>query len=139
MPTDFRVQLHPTELPVEGSDGQRMVQWTADWTLTWAPIPGAQDYAVWFGTNEGAGSAPRRTVREPELRLEAAAGTSPPERLAVERDAGLMFTSSQLLVSIAARDSAGRLGPRSPWFPVGDVPAGGRPVGTAAAGQHDVH
>ena len=136
VPTGFRVRLEPSETPVDGSDGQRLVEWEVDWVLGWTPTPGAQDYAVWFGTSEGAGNTPKRYVREPELRLTAATGTSPRQRLAQDRDAGLLFTSSQLLVSIAGRDADGRLGPRSPWFPVGDAPADGRPVGTAVSGHH---
>jgi hypothetical protein len=118
-------------------DGE--VSWRTEWTLTWEPTDGAQEYAVSFGTNEGAGGQPRRSLDEPELRLTAAAGTSSPDRLDVDREAGLLFTSSQLLVSVAARTADGADGPRSPWFPVGDVPADGRPVGTAVGGHEEGH
>jgi hypothetical protein len=134
-PTGFRVSLDPVEVPATAADGRDLVQWEVDWTLTWEPVAGAAEHAVWFGTNEGAPSEPRRSVDEPELRLTAAAGTSPAARLAADREAGLLFTSSQLLVSVAARAADGRLGPRSPWYPVGDAPADGRPVGTAAPGH----
>ncbi len=135
VPTGFRVRLEPSEAPVNGSEGHRLVEWEVDWALGWTPTPGAQDYAVWFGTNEGAGSTPKRYVRQPELRLTAATGTSTRERLPQDREAGLLFTSSQLLVSIAGRDADGRLGPRTAWFPVGDAPTDGRPVGTAVSGH----
>lgn len=134
-PTGFRVALHPTEVPVTAADGRALVQWEADWTITWEPVAGADGHAVWFGTNEGAPHDPRRSVDEPELRLTAASGTSPAARVEQDREAGLLFTSSQLLVSVAARAADGTLGPRSPWYPVGDVPADGRPVGTAAPGH----
>lgn len=135
-PTGFRVRLDPSEAAVTGSDGRRLVEWEVDWALTWTPVPGAQDYAVWFGTNEGAGSSPERYVAEPELRMTAANGTSSRERVQQDQAAGLLFTSSQLLVSIAGRDADGRLGPRSAWFPVGDAPADGRPIGTAVSDHH---
>jgi hypothetical protein len=134
-PTGFRVRLDPVEVPLTAADGRRLVQWEADWTIAWEPVAGAAEHAVWFGTNEGAPHEPRRSVEEPELRLTAAAGTSPTSRVAFDRETGLLFTSSQLLVSVAARAADGTLGPRSPWYPVGDVPADGRPVGTAAPGH----
>ena len=134
-PTGFRVALHPTEVPVTAADGRALVQWEADWRITREPVAGADGHAVWFGTNEGAPHEPRRSVDEPELRLTAASGTSPAARVEQDREAGLLFTSSQLLVSVAARAADGTLGPRSPWYPVGDVPADGRPVGTAAPGH----
>ena len=39
----------------------------------------------------------------------------------------LLVPGIPLLVQVAARTDAGE-GPASPWFPVGDVPADGRPV-----------
>ena len=135
-PTGFRVRLEPSETPTAGPDGRALVAWETAWTLTWEPSADVEEYGVWFGTNEGAGAAPRRSVEAPELRLTAATGTSPAERLEQDRRAGLLFTSSQLLVSVAARTADGAYGERSPWFPVGDVPADGRPIGTAAPG-HD--
>ncbi len=135
-PTGFRVRLEPSEVPTSGPDGRTLVAWQTVWALTWEPSADATGYGVWFGTNEGAGSQPRRSVDAPELRLTAANGTSPPERLEQDREAGLLFTSSQLLVSVAARTADGSYGARSPWFPVGDAPADGRPIGTAAPG-HD--
>ena len=134
-PTGFRVHLDPEEVPTTAADGRKLVQWEVDWTLTWEPVAGADGHAVWFGTNEGAPHDPRRSVDEPELRLTAATGTSPAARVEQDREAGLLFTSSQLLVSVAARAADGTLGPRSPWYPVGDAPADGRPVGTASAGH----
>ena len=135
-PTGFQVRLEPSETPTSGPDGGALVAWETAWTLTWEPSADAEEYGVWFGTNEGAGDEPRRSVAAPELRLTAATGTSPPARLEQDRRAGLLFTSSQLLVSVAARTADGTYGERSPWFPVGDAPADGRPIGTAAPG-HD--
>ena len=95
-------------------------------------VPEAESYAVYYGTNEGSAASGReRLVTVPSLQIQAAAGTSPRERLAQDRAAGLLFTSSQLLVSVAAVGSDGQQSPRSPWFPVGDVPADGRPIGIA--------
>ena len=125
------MRLDPAEAAARAADGRGLVEWEVDWTISWQPVEGAAEHAVWFGTNEGAPDEPRRSVDEPELRLTAAAGTSPAARLASDREAGLLFTSSQLLVSVAARAADGTLGPRSPWFPVGDAPADGRPVPTA--------
>jgi len=70
------------------------------------------------------------------LAVEAAAGTSARARLEQDREAGLLLTSSQLLVAVAAT-GAGAAGPRSAWFPVGDVPAGGVPIGTADLGHEE--
>ena len=70
---------------------------------------------------------------ETSLAVEAAAGTSPRARLEQDREAGLVLTSSQLRVAVAAQGDGGP-GPRSPWFPVGDVPAGGVPFGTRRPG-----
>jgi len=72
---------------------------------------------------------------EPELEVEAAAGTSTAAALPDDRSAALLFTSSQLLVSVSARSTAGE-GPRSLWFPVGDVPPTGRPIGSRSLGEH---
>lgn len=52
-----------------------------------------------------------------------------------DREAGLLFTSSQLLVSVTAVGRDGAAGPASPWFPVGDVPPDGAPIGTAGHGH----
>lgn len=135
-PTGFRVRLEPSETPTSGPDGRPLVAWETAWVLTWEPSADAASYGVWFGTNEGAADEPRRTVGTPALRLTAATGTSPAARLDQDREAGLLFTSSQLLVSVAARTAGGTYGERSPWFPVGDTPSDGRPIGTAAPG-HD--
>ena len=128
-PTGFRVALEHEERPVAGPDGRELVAWESAWVLTWDPVPGAASYAVYFATNEGGGQRPRRTTEEPRLRLQAAAGTSPADRLETDRAAGLLFTSTQLLAAVSAR-AEGSEGPRSPWFPVGDVPPGGVPLAT---------
>ncbi|MDP9408272.1 MAG: hypothetical protein M3P95_10525 [Actinomycetota bacterium] len=131
VPEGFRVALDDEDRPVKGPDGQPLVAWDSTWVLTWEPVPGAEQYAVYVGTNEGSGATPRRTTEEPRLRLQAAAGTSPAERVETDRSAGLLFTSSQLLVAVSAR-AGEREGPRSPWFPVGDVPPDGVPLPTGA-------
>jgi hypothetical protein len=122
-PAGFRVAVEHSETPLSGG----LVSWESRWVLTWEPVAGADEYPVYFATSEGGGSRPRRTTDEPRLALQAAAGTSPHERLEQDRAVGLLFTSSQLLVAVSAR-SGEQEGPRSPWFPVGDVPAGGVPL-----------
>ena len=127
--TEFRVELDDEERPASGPAGAGQITWESSWALSWELVPDAESYAVYYGTNEGnSPSEPERLVRVPSLRIQAAAGTSPPERLAQDRAAGLLFTSSQLLVSVAAVDSGGQHGPKSPWFPVGDAPADGGPI-----------
>lgn len=130
-PTGYGVALEHEEAQADRAAGA-FVDWRSSWRLTWEPVEGARSYAVHYGTSEGVpGGPPARTEPEPAVEVEAAAGTSPPERLDQDRAAGLLFTSSQLLVSVAAVSADGTEGPRSPWFPVGDVPPGGVPIGTA--------
>lgn len=132
-PSGYVVSLEHEEGPSDGPSGP-VVEWRSAWQLAWEPVDGARSYAVHYGTSEGtAGGPPARSATEPAVRIEAAAGTSPPERLEQDRAAGLLFTSSQLLVSVAAVGPDGSEGPRSPWFPVGDVPPDGVPIGTQAA------
>ena len=134
-PTGFLVTLEHDEQPAAGPEGTDQVAWESAWILTWAPVPGADSYAVYYGTTEGGGGQePERTTQAPTLRIEAAAGTSPSQRLAQDREAGLLFTSSQLLVSVAGVGPNGQQSPRSPWFAVGDAPADGRPIGTIVLG-----
>ena len=130
----FRVGVDNTQAPAPGPAGAGKLAWTSTWRLSWDPVPGATSYAVHYGTNEGAGGGAPKVQPEPELTVEAAAGTSPVALLEQERSAALLFTSSQLLVSVAARSEAGE-GPRSLWFPVGDVPASGRPIGSRSLGE----
>ena len=130
---DFRVGVDHTQAPAPGPAGAGKLAWTSTWRLSWAPVPGANSYAVHYGTNEGAAGAPK-VQPEPELEVEAASGTSPVALLEEQRSAALLFTSSQLLVSVSARSDAGE-GPRSVWFPVGDVPASGRPIGQRSLGE----
>jgi len=130
-PTGFLAELEHRESPATG--GQ--VAWESRWRLSWAPVAGATGYAVFYGSNEGGGGTPRAVRIEPSLTVQAAAGTSPRERLDQDRRAGLLLTSSQLLVSVSARGAGGQ-GPRSLWFPVGDVPPDGRPRGSAGLGEH---
>lgn len=133
--TGFRVELDDEERPASGPAGAGPVTWESSWTLSWELVPEAESYAVYYGTNEGnSASEPERLVTVPSLRIQAAAGTSPPERLAQDRAAGLLFTSSQLLVSVAAVSSDGQQSSKSPWFPVGDAPADSRPIGTTQLG-----
>lgn len=131
---EFRVGVDHTQAPAPGPAGAGKLAWTSAWRLSWTPVPGATSYAVRYGTNEGAGGAPPEVRPEPVLVVEAASGTSPVASLERERKAALLFTSSQLLVSVSARSDAGE-GPRSLWFPVGDVPASGRPIGQRSLGE----
>ena len=132
----FRVELEHREQPAPGPDGAGQLAWESSWRLSWQPVPGAASYAVLYGTNEGADSEPDAVARQPSLTVQAAAGTSPRAALARERHAGLLATSSQLLVSV--RPEAGTAqGPPSLWFPVGDVPPDGRPLGTRVLGHED--
>lgn len=139
--TGVRVALEHEERPAPGPAGVGKVAWTSSWRLSWDPVPGATAYAVRYATSEGAGNqAPRvltgaDTLARPSLLVEAAAGTSSRARLDQDRDAGLLFTSSQLLVSVAAR-SAGGESPASLLFPVGDVPPDGVPRGSERTGGH---
>lgn len=119
--------------PVAVPDGAPRVNWEVDWRLSWAEVPGATAYAVYYGTNEGADDRPRAVQSQRTVAVQAAAGTSSRRRLRADQRAALTFTSSQLLVAVAPR-AAGRSGPRSPWFPVGDMPADGVPLGTARLG-----
>lgn len=131
---DFRVSVDHTQAPAPGPAGAGKLAWTSTWRLSWTPVPGASSYAVHYGTNEGAGSGQPKVQPETELSVEAAAGTSTVAQLDQQRRAALLLTSSQLLVSVSARSDAGE-GPRSAWFPVGDVPASGRPVGSRSLGE----
>lgn len=134
-PTGFQVSVDEVDRPVSGHDGMAMREWQTAWELTWVPVEGAESYVVRYATNEGtAGSGSRRSVSEPLLRVEVSAGTSTVDRLEQDRAAGQLFTSSQLLVSVAATTGDGASGAASPWFPVGDVPADGRPLGTTGPG-----
>ena len=144
-PGDLRVATVETREDGTGPGGAPVVQWSVDWELRWAPVPGATSYAVRYASAEGvpADSAADATTADTSLRVTAAAGTSAPQRHATERDAGLLFTSSQLLVSVGAVGGDGTEGPATGWVPVGDVPADGRPVTTlphehapAAADEH---
>jgi hypothetical protein len=131
----FRVALQ-REAHVAGSPrGVGRVSWRVHWRLSWAAVPGATRYAVFYGTDEGTDPGPRTVRAERFVVVEVAAGTSRPQRMAAEQRAAILFTSSQLLVSVSARDG-GRSGPRSPWFPVGDVPRGGVPIATPGLGRH---
>lgn len=131
---DFRVAVDHEQSPAPGPAGAGKLAWRTTWRLSWAPVPGATSYAVHYGTNEGAGGGPGEVRSEPELQVDAAAGTSTQAALDLDRDAALLFTSSQLLVSVSARSDAGE-GPRSLWFPVGDVPPTGRPIGSRSLGE----
>lgn len=132
----FRVAVRDAQEAAPGPAGAGKLAWRSSWRLAWEPVPGATSYAVRYGTNEGAGDGEPALQDEPELVVEAAAGTSPRTQVDRDRRAALLFTSSQLLVSVSARSAAGE-GPRSLWFPVGDAPATGRPVGSASLGEHD--
>jgi hypothetical protein len=130
----FRVSVERRERPVRSTDGSARVSWQIDWRLSWPAVPGATEYAVYYGTSEGASAQPRTVQAGRSLTVQAAAGTSSRARLRGDQRAALLFTSSQLLVAVAPRGE-GTSGVRSPWFPVGDVPPDGVPVGTAGLGS----
>ncbi|WP_041292234.1 hypothetical protein [Kineococcus radiotolerans] len=141
-PGDLRVATVETREDGVGPGGTPVVRWSVDWELRWAAVPDAASYAVRYASAEGipAGAAADETTAGTSLRVTAAAGTSSPQRQATERDAGLLLTSSQLLVSVGAVGADGSEGPATGWVPVGDVPADGRPVTTLphehAPGEH---
>jgi hypothetical protein len=131
----FRAALQREEHPVDGGRGVDRVSWQVHWRLSWAAVPGATAYAVFYRTDEGGGATARTVRAARSVVVEVAAGTSRRQRMSAEQRAAVLFTSSQLLVSVSARDGRGS-GPRSPWFPVGDVPRGGVPIGAADLGRH---
>lgn len=130
-PTGFGTALEHLQTPAAGG----LTTWETTWRLSWQPVPGASGYVARYRTSEGGGGpgARRRDLTAPVLRVQAAAGTSPAARLDRDRRAGLLFTSSQLLVQVAPR-AAGGDGPWSPWYPVGDSSQG--PPVAAPAPQH---
>ena len=130
----FHVSVQCHERLVRGADGSTRISWQVDWRLSWQAVPGASGYAVYYGTSEGASDRPKTVQPERTVTVEAAAGTSTHGRLRADQRAALLFTSSQLLVAVAARGD-GRSGQRSAWFPVGDVPLNGVPVGTTRVGS----
>ena len=132
----LEVRLDHRERPAPGPNGAGKVEWDSSWTLSWEPVPGASGYDVFYGTNEGADEEPDEVRDEPSVTVQTAAGTSAQAALEDERRASLLLASSQLLVSVQPRGQSGT-GPRSPWFPVGDVPADGRPLGTQVLAGHD--
>ncbi len=131
----FRVSLENRDSPATGPSSAGQVSWESTWRLSWPPVPGATSYAISYGTNEGRGDSPPTVQAGTSLSIHVAAGTSPGSRLEKDRKAGLLFTSSQLLVSVSARGAKSE-GPWSPFFPVGDVPPDGRPRGSAEPGDH---
>ena len=144
-PVDLRVATVDSRREGTGPAGAAVVTWSVDWELSWAPVAGASSYAVRYASAEGVprGSNPDATTTATTVRVTAAAGSSTPERYDTERAAGLLFTSSQLLVSVAAVAGDGTSGPATGWIPVGDVPADGRPLTTTphdhGPGRQDGH
>lgn len=134
----FRVVIDDVQEPAPGPAGAGQLAWESTWQLSWEPVPGVDSYAVHYATNEGQGAGKPTVQTQPSLRVQAAAGTSPQDEVARARQAALLFTSSQLLVSISARTAAGE-GPRSPWFAVGDAPASGVPIGSVGSGPGADH
>ena len=131
-PDDFRVALDSESRDVSRSH----VQWRTWWHLQWRPVEGAVAYVVRSATSEGRGGRERRPAG-PGYRLEVAAGTSPRGRVDVERSTQLSLTAAQLQVQVAAVGADGTVGEASLWFPVGEVPPDGRPVGsTQTASAH---
>jgi hypothetical protein len=130
----FHVAANRRERLTRGPGGAPRITWEVDWRLSWTEVPGATGYAIFYGTNEGASDRPRAVQTQRTVTVQAAAGTSSRQRLRADQRAALVFTSSKLLVAVAPR-AAGRSGPRSPWFPVGDLPPDGVPLGTARLGR----
>ena len=114
------------------------VAWRTRWRLTWAAVPGARAYEVRFTTSEGP-SGRTRVLDAPELALEVAAGTSPSSRVDQDRALQLALSAAQLQVQVAAVDAGGGSGPPSPWFAVGEVPAGGVPADAGEASARHAH
>lgn len=132
-PADFRASLAQSR--TTRPDG--LIEWRTAWVLRWRPVPGVKRYQVQFATSEGRGGR-TQTVEKPELRIDAAAGTSPANRVATDEKAQLAFTGSQLLVSVAP--VAGEAtGPASAWYRVGDAPPDGKPVPNSAPEGHEEH
>ncbi len=132
-PADFRASLAQSRKT--RPDG--LIEWRTNWVLRWDAVPGVERYRVDFATSEGRGGR-SRTVDAPEVRIEAAAGTSPANRVASDEKAQLAFTGSQLLVSVRA--VAGKAtGPASAWYRVGDAPPDGKPVPNSAPEGHEGH
>lgn len=105
----------------EDATADGMVEWRTSWRLSWDAVPGADGYVARWSTSEGApGDEAAEPVGGTTLELEVAAGTSSTERLEQDRDAGVLMTSSQLAVSVAATGPDGQPGPWSEWVPVGD-------------------
>ena len=128
-PVGFVVTFDDTEQPMTRSDGIAVVSWRTDWVLSWGEAAGAATYRARYGTTEGIPEQPRtQSLDVARLSIDAAAGTSVPERVEQDRAAGLLLTSSQLLVSVAAVAGDGAVGPYSAWFSVGDVTADGAPI-----------
>lgn len=125
-PNTLRASLEHAE--TKRSD--ELVEWRTAWVLRWAEVPGAAGYLIRFSTSEGPGGRERR-VTATELEIDVAAGTSPANRLVVDREAQLTMTASQLLVSVAASSSSGGVGPAVGWYRVGEVPSDGIPVANA--------
>lgn len=106
------------------------VDWSTSWRLTWEPVADATGYAVYFGTSEGQPSGPpQRVETSPEVVVQAAAGSSPPDRIDADRRAALAMTAAQLTVAIAPVGADGSQGPRSPWFAVGATANSEAPAG----------
>ena len=130
----YQVQLGHSEKKVAAATGPQ-ISWRTTWRLTWQPVAGAARYAVHYGTSEGKPNGPPDRIEPgPELSIEAAAGTSPAERLDQDRAAALAMTAAQLMVAVAPLAADGTEGPRSSWFPVGDVPPSGVPIGAEPSG-----
>jgi len=127
-PTGLQVSLDTQESP--GDDGSGTVDWEASWELVWVPLPDATGYVARWSTSEGTPETEPEPVEGTSLEVDVAAGSSPPERVSADLSAGVLFTSSQLSVSVAGVGEDGTTGPWSVWVPVGDVPADGRPVGS---------
>lgn len=96
-----------------------LVRWSAEWELSWQPVPGASGYLVYVTTAEGAGGEARR-IAEPRWSINVANGVDPLDDVRTARDQQLALLAAQLEVRVAARYPDDRTSRRSPPFPVGE-------------------
>ena len=123
-------QAEPLDAGGTSTAEEAPVAWRTVWELRWDAVEGADGYRARWSTSEGTpGGSTARDLDEPVLEIEVGAGTSAPERLQQDSDTAALMSATQLSVSVAATGADGEPGEWSAWFPVGDVPDDGRPVG----------
>ncbi len=131
-PEDFQVRLAHSEQPRRAD----ILDWRTRWVLEWRPVAGASGYEIHFATSEGPSARVRR-VQEPRVALEVAAGSSRRSRLDEDRSLQLALSAAALQVQVVALGADGTTeGASSAWFPVGEVPPGGIPMGGTAEEHH---